>query len=394
MKRKHKGRKIYKTKEKNYYGKSPLGKFLSAALTVLLIGGIGFIGYSVAEPIINYTQHKGDKPEEDTTASETLEETMPEDTSSAAEEPKASEKFQAAGLTPNDMVNAAALKTALSAVPKKAGVEFVEVPLKVRGGKIYFSSVSQEAKKCGAVSSSLRLEDIAALIKESGYKPAAEISTFCDNQLPTVYPTAGYVTSADGSQWLDNDVKNGGVPWTAPTSSETLGYVSSIIGEVTDAGFERIVCTDIMYPYFRESDLSMLDEQFGRSDRFLALTSAANLFYEKAVSGGASMYVGVSAADMLRGNCDVLQPQLLSANTVVLTVDVDELKKGISDGKMLYEFEGTPAEVTEKCLKFLSDKLKDFNVTIRISSSDATSEELIAAKEKTADCGYTSFVIG
>ena len=62
MKRKNKGRKIYKTKEKNYYGKSPVGKFMSGLLTVLLIGGIGFIGYSVAEPIINYTQHKGDKP--------------------------------------------------------------------------------------------------------------------------------------------------------------------------------------------------------------------------------------------------------------------------------------------------------------------------------------------
>ena len=49
MKFKNKGRKIYKTKEKNYYGKSPVGKAFSVGLTVLLIGGIGFIGYSVAE---------------------------------------------------------------------------------------------------------------------------------------------------------------------------------------------------------------------------------------------------------------------------------------------------------------------------------------------------------
>ena len=60
MKVKNKGRKIYKTKEKNYYGKSPVGKAFSVGLTVLLIGGIGFIGYSVAEPIINYTKKKGD----------------------------------------------------------------------------------------------------------------------------------------------------------------------------------------------------------------------------------------------------------------------------------------------------------------------------------------------
>lgn len=63
MKRKKiKGRKIYKTKERNYLGKSPMSKFMSGALTVLLIGGIGFLGYSVAEPIINYTRHEGDEP--------------------------------------------------------------------------------------------------------------------------------------------------------------------------------------------------------------------------------------------------------------------------------------------------------------------------------------------
>ena len=62
MKFKNKGRKIYKTKEKNYYGKSPVGKAFSVGLTVLLIGGIGFIGYSVAEPLINYSKKKGDNP--------------------------------------------------------------------------------------------------------------------------------------------------------------------------------------------------------------------------------------------------------------------------------------------------------------------------------------------
>ena len=35
MKFKNKGRKIYKTKEKNYYGKSPVGKAFSVGLTVL-----------------------------------------------------------------------------------------------------------------------------------------------------------------------------------------------------------------------------------------------------------------------------------------------------------------------------------------------------------------------
>jgi len=394
MKRKNKGRKIYKTKEKNYYGKSPMGKFLSAALTVLLIGGIGFIGYSVAEPIINYTQHKGDKPNESATSPTGGEGEDATDTSVDDGEKKVPEKYRAAALNVTDLANKAALKTALSAVPGNADIEYVEVPLKVRGGKVYYSTTNQQARSCSAVSSSLSLSDITSEIEASGFKPAAEISAFYDNLLPTAVPAAGYVTVDDGSQWLDDDPKHGGKPWTTPTSSEALSYVSSFIDEAADAGFERIVCTDIMYPYFRESDLALLDEQYGSSNRFMALTSAANLFYDRSLSGGASMYVGVSAADMLRGNSDVLQPNLLTANTIVLNIDVEELKKGVSDGHMLYEFSGTPAEMTDKCLKFLNDRLSGLNVVVRISGYGATAEELLNAKDKAAGYGYTSFVIG
>ena len=60
MKIKNKGRKIYKTKEKNFYGKSIPNKIFSAGLTVLFLSGVVFLGYSVAEPIMNYTKKKGD----------------------------------------------------------------------------------------------------------------------------------------------------------------------------------------------------------------------------------------------------------------------------------------------------------------------------------------------
>jgi hypothetical protein len=126
----------------------------------------------------------------------------------------------------------------------------------------------------------------------------------------------------------------------------------------------------------------------------MGLTSAANLLYEKSVENGASMYIGVSATDMLKGNSDVLQPMLLSANTVVLEIDVDELVYGVSDGHTLYEFEGSPEEITDKCLKFLSPKLTDFNVAVRVKGQGRTREELSKAKDKIAGYGYSSFVIG
>ena len=123
MKRKNKGRKIYKTKEKNYYGKSPVGKFMSGLLTVLLIGGIGFIGYSVAEPIINYTQHKGDKPA--STMPVTTDGTGGEESSSG--EKASSERFKAVCLTASDIQSVSTLEKAVDSIPADGGYEYVEV---------------------------------------------------------------------------------------------------------------------------------------------------------------------------------------------------------------------------------------------------------------------------
>lgn len=147
MKRKNKGRKIYKTKEKNYYGKSPVAKVLSGTLTALLIGGIGFLGYSLAEPIINYTQHKGDKPQEipvttaeissTTTSTETAsaDSTAEVTTVTTASESVSADDYCAAALEPGDMASLEDIENALKNIPKNEGIEYIAVPLKISGGK-------------------------------------------------------------------------------------------------------------------------------------------------------------------------------------------------------------------------------------------------------------------
>ena len=304
------------------------------------------------------------------------------------------ERYSAAALNVKDIESLSTLEKALHALPTDERIEFVEVPLKVKGGAVNYASSVSEAQNSQAVQSSVTLSDMVSVIEDAGFKPAANISTLHDNLLPAVYPESGYTTTDDGSQWLDNDPNNNGKPWTTPYSQITLKYLSDIVSEVSGAGFERIICSDLVYPEFRQSDLKLLDEKLGKSDRFMGLTSAANLLYEKSVENGASMYIGVSATDMLKGNSDVLQPMLLSANTVVLEIDVDELVYGVSDGHTLYEFEGSPEEITDKCLKFLSPKLTDFNVAVRVKGQGRTREELSKAKDKIAGYGYSSFVIG
>lgn len=406
MKIKPKGRKIYKTKEKNYYGKSPLGKFLSGALTVLLIGGIGFIGYSVAEPIINYSKRIDDDPIVTTEFTEPFTETPTDPVSGIDGQPtqpvvtKAPEPpvavrddFTAAVLSENAMVSVEAISSAIAAVPS-GSVEYIEVPLKLRGGKLMYASQIPAASNSGAVQSQLTVQEIAQVIESSGYKPAAVISVFEDSILPATYPETGYITLDTGSQWIDNDVSSGGKPWITPYSDNAVEYLSAIAEEITRAGFDRIVCSDLKYPDFRESDLMLLDERLGRSDRCMGLTAAANLMYTKALSNGASMMIEVSAADIMRGSADILQPMLLSANSVVVNIDTDMLAQGIEINGEVVGSGSTPEEITEKCLGIVREELLDFNVTVRISGASKPADELLKAKDKAAGMGFSSFVIG
>lgn len=405
MKRKDKGRKIYRTKEKNYYGKSPFEKFMSGLLTVLLIGGIGFLGYSAAEPLLKFTKHMGDNPDvipvatttaepesTETTSAENTADSTAETTAVATETPTeppvTMESYRAFALTAADLESASALQSALDAVPKNQGIEYIEVPLKISGGMVcYVSTVAKEPQF--KEFQKLNLVKISETVRNSGFEPVALISTFNDNILPSVDAETGY-TSSDGSLWYDSALK----PWTDPFSQKTVSYLADITEEVATTGFDRIVCTDFVFPKFTEKDLTVLDEKFGRNDRCMSLTSAANLLYDTAVSNGTTMFIEVSAADILRNNADILQPILLSVNTIVLNINIDELGDGVSDGRNYYEFSGTPAEKAEKCLGFVTESLADFNFAVRVSGSSLTTQQLIEVKEKIAEMGYNSFVLG
>ena len=405
MKRKNKGRKIYKTKEKNYYGKSPVAKVLSGTLTALLIGGIGFLGYSLAEPIINYTQHKGDKPEEipvttaetasTTTSTETasVDSTAEVTTVTTASESVSADNYCAAALEPGDMASLEDIENALKNIPKNEEIEYIAVPLKISGGKICYKSGLYESKTSQAAISEVPPDKIAEAIVNNGFKPSAMISAFNDNIIPESLPETGYANVLDGSQWLDAAADDGGKPWASPYSEAYVNYLSAFVKEVAEAGFEHIVCSDLSYPDFTEKDLAILDQRLGQNERCMALTSAANLLYDEAISNGAAMCIEVSAADLLGGNDDILQPMLLSVHTVVLNIDVDELGAGVQDEHMLYEFTGTPTEKAEKCMELVSDKLSEFNVVIRISGESSDIGELLKAKDSIADYGFDSFIV-
>lgn len=403
MKFKNKGRKIYKTKEKNYYGKSGAGKAFSVGLTILLIGGIGFIGYSVAEPLVNYNKKKGDNDPTSaasavTTAGLTIQSTEPfTDASGEIIPPHQSvtfESYKAAALKESDLLNVEALELAIGRLPTGQDIEYLEVPLKVSGGAVYYESGVFYAVQAKAYPEMLTLEQIVSVIEKAGYKPAAIISTFNDNILPVVDGSCGYRTYNTDEQWIDNDSASGGKPWATPYSGMAVNYNADIVGEISSAGFKKIICSDLVFPQFRQTDLEMLDPELSSSARSMKMTAAANLFNDRILKNGSSMFIEVSAADLVRGSKDILQPMLLNVNTVVLDIDIDELSGGVYTADTVYDFSGSVSEKAEKAVKMVEGDLSDFNIVIRLSGNSNSMLELIEARDALMKKGYSSFVLG
>ena len=180
----------------------------------------------------------------------------------------------------------------------------------------------------------------------------------------------------------------------SPFSDMAVSYNAAIAQEAAGAGFEKVICSDFVFPEFRQSDIEYLGESVVANDRYMALTSAANMMYENVVNNGSSMMIEVSAADLLKGNSDIVQPMLLSANSFVLDIDLDEISGGVYTADTVYEFDGTASENVDKMLKLVNEDLADFNVAVRISGTSVSISELVKAKESISKYGYSSFVIG
>jgi hypothetical protein len=397
MKFKNKGRKIYKTKEKNYYGKTPAGKFFSGALSVLLLGGIAFLGYSVAEPIINYTRKQGDESvvstETDSDADNSDNASDDADSTTGIEDSISIEQFIGVSLSKESLYNIDALNSALNNITDE-NAEYVSVPLKVEGGEIYYNTSVAEAIMCGAVRSTLTLDEITSAIKDAGYKPVAEISLLHDNIAPQYYVDMGYKTADDGSRWLDNSLDNGGKPWLSPFSEYTQEYLSSIVSEIATADFDKVVCSDVVFPPFRDSDLALLGGDVNDSNRYMSLTSLVNMVYSQMISGGTTTMLEVSAVDMLQGNCEVIQPMLLDISTIILNIDLDDMGTAVTTSETVYEFTGTNDENATKILNLVKNQLGDYNVIVRVSGSGFTANELYKVKNAIAELGYSSYIIG
>ena len=185
---------------------------------------------------------------------------------------------------------------------------------------MFTGGLNVNPKSCGAAKGSLQLSEIAEAAKAQGWTPVAQLSLLRDNLLPDADAEAGYMVTS-GGRWLDNTKENGGKAWASPFSDVTVQYLKDITAEVTAAGFSQIWCTDVVFPNFRNSDLTYIGESVQNPERKTALTSLVNTLAQTA--GSVPLWVETSAADAAAGTAEVFDPENLTVSGVVLDLQAD-----------------------------------------------------------------------
>ena len=127
---------------------------------------------------------------------------------------------------------------------KAQGADYGLVTLKDADGSIHYAS--QVAAASGSVAgTTVDPARIAAIFREEGIIPAAQLAAFKDPVSPRTDRSMGIHYNGD-ALWLD--AQKDGNAWLNPYSAAAVEYVGDLVAEVQGMGFEQVVLTNVQFP--------------------------------------------------------------------------------------------------------------------------------------------------
>ncbi len=172
---------------------------------------------------------------------------------------------------------------------KAQGAEYGLVTLKDANGVIYYASGAAAA--AGSVTAApVNPARIAAIFREEGIIPAAQLAAFKDPVSPRTDPSMAIHYNGD-ALWLDAQ-KNGN-PWLNPYSEAAVEYVGDLVEELHGMGFEQAVLTNVQFPKLSKK------QDYGTTN-------------------------GVSRADQLRADIAALQDRFAGSVTLWFSYTLDQ----------------------------------------------------------------------
>jgi len=317
--RQAKRRKIKRSK--SLYGnrrKEKRNHVVALVVTLFAAAGLVFFGYSIGKPILDYINNdEYNKATEGTAWAPPAETTLPEETTSVTTPAKNTatlSKFGAYELESYNLTSLEALEMAVTKA-KSEGYTAICVPLKERGGHIYYDTKAEIAVNGeDIILSTISAKTIATKIQEHDMLAIAKVSALYDNVAPFSEKEAGYLFEGQISSWYDNSVDQGGKPWLSPFSEHTKTYMTQLVGEVDTAGFDAIICADVVFPTLRNSDIEYIGEIVRSPERYKALLDIVAIFE----TAETDLMLEVSAAKILTGTEEVFKLGEISEETQIV----------------------------------------------------------------------------
>jgi hypothetical protein len=392
---------------KNLYRrrKSPFRKFLEVAVMLVIVGGLGLVGYAAGRPLISFL-----RGERDTDGTDLPTVILPVDGNDSEETP-ADEPDEPHLTTPRDM-NLAAIfapssvldnSTSLAAYIQQAknnGYNAVVLEMKDTTGNLLYAG-TYERLNDDIIRGTLTAEQIIAVFEGTEVMPIARINTVLDQLAPRFIDDVSYFFADMSTRWADGRIEEGGKLWANPFLQGTRDYIAFLVGELADAGFEEIILANTLFPHFRPYDVSILEPEFtNRSTRFEGLAGLINAAAQN--SGSARIIVEMSLKDVVEsfagfgGTAEVLRGRrdLDEGLNLLLIYNKDdfgaEMMTGESSSVIL---PGTMPALINMLFRQAEIQISDLEIIPAFSNSGLTETETADILGAFAELGFESFMI-
>lgn len=405
-----KGRKIYRAG--TYQKRRRLKSIFRGFLSVIAVGALIFVGYSVGKPIIKYLEEGNEITESEPWTPPVTTDLIEENniTSVFDNETKDVSTNETSAIVstienntdgftslilPEDALGNPTLFANQIKQAKTDGYTAVSVTLKAKGGKVFYKTDSEMAALDeNAIVGNMPIMQITSMIKNSGLKMIAEINALEDNNRYGEYRDGSY-HMLDGSTWLDAAVNMGGKPWLSPFEDETKEYIRFLTEEAVKAGFDYVTISGLKFPDFRNSDLNYIGNSVKDTNRYKSLIQLADIAKTTAEENNCKFFLRLNAADIIYDKCEVFKPNELNDYCLLIDYNPAEINESIIKGSNeIPVSELKPDEKFKIIFLIIKEKCTDDNSIIPVISENglnhADYDNLI--KEIVSE-GYSSFFV-
>jgi hypothetical protein len=382
------GRKVKRVKSLYKPRKSQSRKVLEAAVMVVVVCGLGFVGWSIGNALLNYEPPNNAPavPVENPATPPENPEPEPDDEINGAEQIVTGDSPINAILAPASVLDNHTSLAAYISQAKLNGFNAVVLEIKDSTGHLFYASEFAPIQGTDIIRGTLTAEQIFAAFEDTGVRPVVRLNTLLDRLAPAIMGDISYVFEAGGGRWADDFMDRGGKLWANPFLQGTRDYHLFITDELVNAGFSDIILANMLFPQFRNSDRDILGARFtAPSTRYEGLVG----FVKALENSGADFYLEMTVADVLENTAtaEILRGgQELGGFELLLVYNRD-------DFSVEHDTSNNTGAIVSAMYGRAANQFGDFGITPLLSREGLTDREIADILGVFGELGFEDFII-